>query len=77
MVLRSGKEVDNKVNKKEHDKDEGPTTLERDLESKKENDSFPSSVVSDPTVTYTPRVLYSQALDAPSPRRRISTEMTF
>ena len=65
MVLRSGKEVDNKVGKKEHDKEERPETLESDLEIEKENDLSSSPVVSDPIVLYKPRVPYPQALDAP------------
>ena len=32
MVLRSGKEVDNKVSEKKHDKDERLETMESDLE---------------------------------------------
>ena len=65
MVLRSGKEVDNKVSEKKHDKDERLKTMESDLEIEKENDLSPSPVLSNPIVTYEPRVLYPQALDAP------------
>jgi len=35
MVLRSGKEVDNKVGEKEHDKEEKPETLRVTLKLKK------------------------------------------
>ena len=70
MVLRSGKEVDNKVDKKEYDKEERPETLESDLEIEKENDLSSSPVVSDPIVLYKPRVPYPQALDAPFPSKK-------
>jgi len=70
MVLRSGKEVDNKVSVKEHDTEERLKTIESDFESKKENDPSPSSVVSDPSVTYKPRVPYPQALNAPFPSKK-------
>jgi len=39
MALRSGKEVDNKVSKKEHDNKERLKTIESDREIEKENDS--------------------------------------
>ena len=65
MVLRSGKEVDNKVSEKKYDKDEGLKTMESDLEIEKENNLSPSPVVPDPIVTYEPRVPCPQALDAP------------
>ena len=70
MVLRNGKEVDNKVNEKKHDKDEGLKTMESDFEIKKENDPSPSPVVSDPIVAYEPRVPYPQALDTPFPSKK-------
>ena len=38
MVLRSSKEVDNKVSEKEHDKDERLKTVESDLQTEKENE---------------------------------------
>jgi len=56
MTLRNGKEVDNKVTEKEHDKNERLKTLESDLESGKENDPFLSPIVFDSSVTYNPRV---------------------
>jgi len=56
------------VNEKEYDKKEAPKTIESDLEIGKENDSSPS-IVSNPIVTYKPRVLYPQALDAPIPSK--------
>ena len=70
MVLRSGKEVDNKVSEKKHDKDERLETIESDIEIEKENDPSPSSVMSNPIVTYEPRVPYPQALDAPFPSKK-------
>ena len=70
MVLRSGKEVDNKVSEKKHDKDERPKTMESDLEITKENDPSSSPIVSDRTVTYEPRDPYPQALDAPFPSKK-------
>jgi len=48
MVLRSGKEINNKESEKEHDKEERLKTTENDLEIEKENKSSPSLVVSDP-----------------------------
>ena len=70
MVLRNGKEVDNKVSEKKHDKDERPETIESDFEIVKENDPSPSLAVSDHTVTYEPRVPYPQALDALFPSKK-------
>ena len=70
MVLRSGKEVDNKVSEKEHGKEERLKTMESDLESEKENKSSPSPVVLDPTMTYKPRIPYLQALDASFPSKK-------
>jgi len=67
MVVRSGKEVDNKVTEKEHDKKERLKSLESDLESEKENGPSPSPVVFESSVAYKPRVPYPQALDAPFP----------
>ena len=61
MGFKSGKEVDNKVSEKEHDKEEWIKTLESDLESENENDPSFSPVLSDPTVTYKPRVPNPQA----------------
>jgi len=70
MVLRTGREVDNKVGEKERDKEERPETLESDLEIEKENDPSSSPVVSDPIILYKPRVPYPQALDAPFPSKK-------
>ena len=70
MVLGSGKEVNNKVSEKEHDKKERLKTLESNLESEKEKDPSPSPVVFDSFVTYKPRVPCPQALDAPFPSRK-------
>jgi len=56
MIVRSGKEVDNKVSEKEHDKKERLKTLESDLESEKENNPSLSPVVFDSSVAYKPRV---------------------
>ena len=56
MVLRSGKEVDNNVSEKEHDKEKQLKTIKNDLETGKENDPSPSPVASGPIVTYKPRV---------------------
>ena len=58
------------MSEKEHDKKQRLKTLERDLESEKENDPSPSSVVFDSSMTYKPRVPYPQALDAPFPSRK-------
>ena len=69
-VLRSGKEVDNKVSEKKHDKDEGLMTMESNLEIEKENDPSSFPIVSDPIVTYEPRVPHPQALDAPFPSKK-------
>ena len=68
MVLRGGKEVDNKVSEKKHDNKERPKTNETECEI--ESDSPPSSNVFDPVGTYKPRVLYPQALDAHFPFRK-------
>ena len=70
MILRSGKEINNKVNEKEHDKEKRLKTTESDIEFKKDNDSSPSPIVSHPIVAYKPRVSYSQALDAPFPSKK-------
>jgi len=70
MVLKSGKEVDNKVSEKEHDKEERLKTIESDLDTEKENDPSPCPFVSDPTMTYKPRVPYPHALDAPFPYKK-------
>jgi len=51
-------------------KKESLKILESDLESEKENDPSPSSVVLDSSMTYKPRVPYRQALDAPFPSRK-------
>jgi len=48
IVLRSGKEVDNKVSEKEHDKEERIKCIESNLEIEKKNDLSLSLVVSDP-----------------------------
>jgi len=69
MFLRSGKEVDNKVSEKKHNKDERLETMESDIEIEKENDPSPSSIVSDPIVTYEPKVPCPQALSAPFPSK--------
>jgi len=59
MVLKSGKEVDNKINEeKEHDKEERPNANESDHEIEKENDSSPSPIVFNLIVTYKPKFLY-------------------
>jgi len=58
MVLRSGKEVENKVSENEHNKEKRLKTMESDLEFEKENDTSSSLVMSDPTVLYKPRVPY-------------------
>ena len=58
MVPRSGKEVDNKVGEKEHDKEERPETIESDLEIEKENNLSPSPTVSDLIIPYKSRVPY-------------------
>jgi len=76
MILRSGKEVDNKVSEKEHDRKERLKTLESDLEVEAENDPSPSPVVFNSSVIYKPRVPYLQALDAPFLSRKDSKEMT-
>jgi len=70
MVLRSCKEVDNKVSQEEHDKKERLKTLESDLKFEKENEPSLSPVVFDSSVTYKPRVPCPQALDAPFPSRK-------
>ena len=44
--------------KKEHDKDEIPKTINSVLEIEKETDSSPSPVVFDPTISYKPRIPY-------------------
>ena len=62
MVLRSGKEVDNKVTEKKHDKKERLKTLE--------NNPSPSPIVFDSSVTYKLRFPYPQALDVPFPSRK-------
>jgi len=56
MALKSGKEVDDKVSEKEHDKEERLKTMESDLEIENENDSPPSTLMFGPTVTYKLRV---------------------
>ena len=56
MVFRSGKEIDNKVREEEHDEVERLKSIESDHESEKENESSPSPIMPDPTVTYKPRV---------------------
>ena len=58
MILRSGKEVDNKMSENEHDKEERLKSMESGPESEKENDPSPSSVVFIPIMTYKPRVPY-------------------
>ena len=70
MVLRSGKEVNNKVSEKKHDKKERLKTIESDFESEKENVASPSLVVFDSIVTYKPRVPYPQTLDASFPSKK-------
>ena len=52
MVLRSGKEVDNKVGEKEHDKQERCEATDSNPEIEKENNLSPSPAVSDPIVPY-------------------------
>ena len=56
MVLRNGKKVDNKVSENEHNKEERLKTIESDFKIEKENDPSASPTVSDPTMTYKPRV---------------------
>jgi len=70
MVLRTGKEVGNKVCGKEHDKEERLKTIESNLKTGKENYPSPSPVVSDPIVIYKPRVPYPYALNAPFPLKK-------
>jgi len=70
MVLKIGKEVDNKVGEKEHDKEEKHETIESDPEIEKENNLSPSPIVSGPIVPYKPRVSYPQALDAAFPSKK-------
>jgi len=70
MVFRTGKEVYNKVSKKEHDKEERLKTAECDLETEMENDPSPSRDVLDLIVTCKPRVPYPQASDAPFPSKK-------
>jgi len=70
MVLRSGKEVDNKVSKKEYDKEEGVKTIWTHLKTEKDNDRSPIPIMLDPTVTYKPRVPYPHALDALFPSNK-------
>ena len=65
MVLRSGKELDNKMSKKEHDKEKRLKSMESDL-----NNPSPSPDMSDPNLTYKPRVPYPQTLDAPFPSKK-------
>jgi len=48
MVLRGGKEVDNKVGEKEHDKEERPKTIESDTKIEKETNLSPSPTIFDP-----------------------------
>jgi len=50
MVIRGGKEVDNKVSDKKYDKEERPKTNESD--HKIENDSSPSSIMSFPPLSH-------------------------
>ena len=66
MVIRSHKEVDNKVN--EHDKI--PKIIENDHEIDKEDDSSTSPIESTIIVTYKPRSPYPQTLDAPFPSKK-------
>ena len=68
MVLRGGKEVDNKVSETKHDGKERPKTNEIDCEI--ESDSAPPSNMSDPIGTYKPRVPYPQALDVHFPSKK-------
>jgi len=70
MVLRSSKKINNKVSEKKRDKDERLETMESDIEIEKENDPSPSSVMSDPIVTYEPKAPYPQALSAPFPTKQ-------
>jgi len=56
MVLGSGKEVDNKVDEKEHDKEKRPETIESDPKIEKENNLPPTPTVFDLIVLYKPRV---------------------
>jgi len=63
MILRGVKEVDNKVSKKKHDKEERSKTSETDHEI--ENNASPSSNMFDSIMAHKPRVPYPQALDAP------------
>ena len=58
------------MGEKEHNKEERPETLERDLEIEKEKDLSSSPVVSDPIVLYKPRVPYPEVLDAPFPSKK-------
>jgi len=50
IILREGKEVNNKVSEKKHDKEERSKTNETD--HKIANNASPSSNVSDPVVAY-------------------------
>jgi len=69
MVLKSGKEVYNKVSENESNKEERLRTMESDLQIEKENNPSPSPAMSNLTMTYKSRVPYPQAffLDAPFP----------
>jgi len=63
MVLREGKEADNKVSEKKHDEKERPMTNETDC--KIESDSPAPSNVFNPFGMYKSRVPYPQTLGAP------------
>ena len=63
MILRGGKEVDNKVSEKKHDKEERSKTNGTDHEI--ENRASPSPNISYPIMAHKPRAPYPQALNAP------------
>ena len=58
------------MSEKKHDKNERLETMESDIEIEKENDSSPSPVIFDPTMTYEPKVPYAQALSTPFPSKQ-------
>ena len=68
MVLREGKEVDNKLSERNYDREERPRTNE--IDCKIESDSPPPSNVCDPVGTHKPKAPYPQALDALFPSRK-------
>ena len=58
MVLRSVKEVDNKVSEREHDKQERLKAIESDFEHEKEYNPFPLPIVSNHAITCKLRIPY-------------------